>query len=110
MYACTVAYTGQVTFFKVPEKHGHVYLIGLYIPKINWFACSEIDFDLNVDVMALGTEEQEQINALGVGYDLGTRDFVKMLAKVNIQYIDTKNVRIMIFFFKSHNSLNFNSV
>jgi len=42
---------------------------------------SEIDFDLNVDVMALGTEEQDQINQLGVGYELGSRDFVKMLAK-----------------------------
>ena len=27
---CTVALTGQVTFSKVPEKHGHVYLVGLY--------------------------------------------------------------------------------
>ena len=26
-----IAYTGQVTFCKVPEKHGHVYLIGLYV-------------------------------------------------------------------------------
>ena len=26
VYTCTVAcmYTGQVTFYKVPEKHGHV--------------------------------------------------------------------------------------
>ena len=24
MYACTVAYTGQVTFYKIPEKYGHV--------------------------------------------------------------------------------------
>ena len=24
MYACTVVYTGQATFFMVPEKHGHV--------------------------------------------------------------------------------------
>ena len=24
MYTCTLAYTGQVTFYKVPEKHGHV--------------------------------------------------------------------------------------
>ena len=24
VYACTVAYTGQVTFDKVKEKHGHV--------------------------------------------------------------------------------------
>ena len=25
---CTVAYT-SVTFYKVPEQHGHVYLVGL---------------------------------------------------------------------------------
>ena len=24
VYTCTAAYTGQVTFYKVPEKHGHV--------------------------------------------------------------------------------------
>ena len=29
---CTVAYT-SVTFSKVPEQHGHVYLVGLYFPK-----------------------------------------------------------------------------
>jgi len=28
---CTVAYTGQVTFYKVPEIHGHVYLVRLYV-------------------------------------------------------------------------------
>ena len=28
-YAYTVAYTGHVTFYKVLEKHGHVYLVGL---------------------------------------------------------------------------------
>ena len=26
----TVAYTGQVTFYKVPEQHGHAYLATLY--------------------------------------------------------------------------------
>ena len=26
---CTVAYT-SLTFYKVPEQHGHVYLVGLY--------------------------------------------------------------------------------
>ena len=31
MYACTVAYTGQVTINKVPEKHGHIYLVRLYL-------------------------------------------------------------------------------
>ena len=36
---CTVAYTGQVTFYKVSEQHGHVYL----------FSCrsqSHITFDM----------------------------------------------------------------
>ena len=27
---CTVAYT-FVTFYKVPEQHDHVYLVGLYL-------------------------------------------------------------------------------
>ena len=30
VYTCTVSYTGQVTYFKVPEKHGHVKLFTLY--------------------------------------------------------------------------------
>ena len=30
VHACTVVYTGPVTFNKVPEPHGHVYLVGLY--------------------------------------------------------------------------------
>ena len=30
MYANTVAYTGQVAFYKIPEQHSHVYLVGLY--------------------------------------------------------------------------------
>ncbi|XP_023349677.1 uncharacterized protein LOC111718344 [Eurytemora carolleeae] len=43
---------------------------------------SEIDFDLNVDVMALGTEDQDQLNMIGLGFELGKKDFVRMLAKV----------------------------
>ena len=31
MYVRKVAYTGQVTFDKVSEQHGHVYQVGLYI-------------------------------------------------------------------------------
>ena len=32
MYTCTVAYTWwKVAFYKAPEKHGHVYLVGLYL-------------------------------------------------------------------------------
>ena len=42
MYACTVAYTGQVTIYKELEKHGHVSLVGLYVKsnqsvnELNW--------------------------------------------------------------------------
>ena len=46
---------------------------------------SEPDFDLNVDVMALGTQEQESINTIGIGFELGKKDFVKMLARVRKQ-------------------------
>ena len=42
----------------------------------------DMDFDLNVDMTSLGTEDQHQLNYTGVNYDLGTRDFVKLLAKV----------------------------
>ena len=31
VYACTAAYTWQVTFYKVPDKQGHVYLVRLYV-------------------------------------------------------------------------------
>ena len=31
VYACTEVDTGQVTFYNLPEKHGHVYLVRLYI-------------------------------------------------------------------------------
>ena len=31
MYACTVA-SRHVNFHKVPELHGHVHLVGLYLP------------------------------------------------------------------------------
>ena len=29
-YACTEAKTEQVTFYKIPEQHGHVYLVAMY--------------------------------------------------------------------------------
>ena len=29
VYTCTVAYIGQAIFYKVPEKHSHVYLATL---------------------------------------------------------------------------------
>ena len=31
LYTCTVAYTGKVTFYKVPEQHGHAYLVTLLV-------------------------------------------------------------------------------
>ena len=34
MNASTVAYYEQVTFYKLPEKHGHVYLETLYSPEL----------------------------------------------------------------------------
>ena len=34
MYGCAVGYTGQVTFYMVPEKHNHVYLVGLYLLEL----------------------------------------------------------------------------
>ena len=40
MYTGTVANTGQVTFYKVLEKHGNVYLVGLYRdpwPQISFY-------------------------------------------------------------------------
>ena len=30
VYGCKVAYTGQVTIYQVPGKHGYVYLVRLY--------------------------------------------------------------------------------
>ena len=30
VFVCTVAYTEQVTFYKVPETQSHIYLVGLY--------------------------------------------------------------------------------
>ena len=32
---CTVAYTGQFTFYKVPEQHGHVYQVELNVKNID---------------------------------------------------------------------------
>ena len=35
LYACTVAYTGKITFYKVTDKHGHVNLVMLYLLYTN---------------------------------------------------------------------------
>lgn len=42
---------------------------------------SDPDFDLTVDVLSLGAENQSEINKLGMGYSLGKKDFVKLLAR-----------------------------
>ena len=38
VYLCAVTYTGQVTFYKVPKTHGHVYLVMLYVPRAGYTA------------------------------------------------------------------------
>merc|ERR1719186_1490818 len=42
---------------------------------------SEPDLDLTVDVLSLGPDNQSEINKLGMGYSLGKKDFVKLLAR-----------------------------
>ena len=46
-----------------------------------------MDFDLNVDMTSLGTEDQEQLNHTGLVYNLGSTDFIKMLATVRLGFI-----------------------
>ena len=41
----------------------------------------EEDFDLTVDVMNLGPDQQEDINKIGKEYDLGSRHFFRFLVK-----------------------------
>ena len=46
----TVAYT-SVTFYKVPEQHGYVYLVGLYAWRFSywlyiWIICDDIDHSI----------------------------------------------------------------
>ena len=41
VYGCTKAYTGQITFYKVLEKHGH-HLVGLYVPANPVFSATWI--------------------------------------------------------------------
>ena len=33
VYVSSVSYTVQVTFYKVPEQHGNIYQLGLYMQK-----------------------------------------------------------------------------
>ena len=44
VYACTVAYIGQITFYKVPEQHGQVYLVGLKISYFEEFLLIELNY------------------------------------------------------------------
>jgi hypothetical protein len=46
-----------------------------------------MDFDLNVDMTSLGTEDQEQLNHTGLVYNLGSTDFIKMLATVRLGFL-----------------------
>ena len=45
-FTCTVAYTEKVTFYKVPEKYGHVYLVGLYHKNKSRQPDRDMDMDL----------------------------------------------------------------
>ena len=45
---CTVAYTGQVTFYKKPDTHGHVQLVTLYDPD------DKVKHSIQVDREAFG--------------------------------------------------------
>ena len=40
----TVAYTGQVTFHKVPEKQGHAYLQGLHSVYLSYRAINLVKY------------------------------------------------------------------
>ena len=42
---------------------------------------SDIDLDMTVDIMALNTDSQRDINRVGKGYNLGRDDFIKFLAR-----------------------------
>ena len=50
MYTCTVAYTGQVTFYKALEKHGYVKSVTLYIlERLGKYSLAKIKlFSFNV--------------------------------------------------------------
>ena len=54
MNAFPAAYTRQVTFYKVPVLHGHVYLVGLYL---GWHHVDQTGWS---SVQYLGTHQQLQ--------------------------------------------------
>ena len=42
VYTSTVANIGRFNFYKVQETHGHVYLVGLYLPNnVIYFDCTD---------------------------------------------------------------------
>ena len=54
---------------------------------------SEMDLDLTVDIMALSTDAQADINEVGKGYDLGKSDFIKFLARDIEDAQELRNVK-----------------
>ncbi len=42
---------------------------------------SDVDLDITVDIMALGVDQQIELNQTGRGYNLGKEHFVKFLAR-----------------------------
>ncbi len=54
---------------------------------------SEMDLDLTVDIMALSTDAQADINEVGKGYDLGKSDFIKFLARDIEEAQELRNVK-----------------
>ena len=54
---------------------------------------SEMDLDLTVDFMALSTDAQADINAVGKSYNLGKTDFVKFLARDIEEVQELRNVK-----------------
>ena len=67
-------YTWHVTFYKVPEKHGHFYLVTLYINFIYWCHCYQrlyscswrkvLDVEQPVLRQAPGVPKQDQVKGL----------------------------------------------
>ena len=54
---------------------------------------SEMDLDLTVDFMALSTDAQADINAVGKSYNLGKSDFVRFLARDIEEVQELRNVK-----------------
>ena len=62
MYTSTVAYTVQVTFYKVPETHDYVYLAKLYVNVYCGFIYDCIDLmylKVIVDVFRVSSKKSK---------------------------------------------------